>query len=88
VQGVRSAFCLDTARSLPSEESRGRLPASIPVWIVDTKADEDGKREVGSAEGAAAAEGMGCAFAEVLLRRGWMLRWFCEIVRGIWRGAR
>lgn len=71
------------------EQVRSQLPyAPAPVWVVGTKADDEGEREVAFAEGAAVAGGLGCGFAEVSAKEGTGFeRVFCEVVRGI-RGRR
>ncbi len=83
----RASFALIPQYLAQVNQVRSQPPLTpIPICLVGTKADEEGKREVSFAEGVAAAEGLGCAFAEVSAKEGTDVETvFCDIVRSIRR---
>jgi len=83
----RASFALIPQYHAKVKQVRSQPPRTpIPICLVGTKADEEGKREVSFAEGIAVAEGLGCAFAEVSAKEGTNVETvFCDIVRSIRR---
>lgn len=83
----RASFALIPQYHKHVNQVRSQPPyIPVPICLVGTKADEESKREVSYAEGVAAAEGLGCTFAEVSAKEGTNVETvFCDVVRSIRR---